>query len=207
MSAERATVHIVTDPAVAAPAQPQREPESLPPAVEAPPQELEPDLGGQAFQAPSPEAMVQAEGGSVADRMRARFEGMAATREFSVPGWELPDGRPGLIIVARAMGDRKAFNSGISNEAFIARSTHQLLFVNDDGSREAIEGGWGPKLAEMIGVRTVKAADLVALVISKPDPNNPQARIPNVAGIGALATELVAWGHNGTRQSEEELGE
>jgi hypothetical protein len=206
--AERATVRIVTgEGEQPVPASQHTDPEARPPVVAPPPQELESDLGGPAFVAPSDDDTLAAEGASVAARMRARFEGMAATKEFSVPGWELEDGRPGLIIVARAFGDRKAYNSGVSNEGFIARSTHQLFFVNDDGTRELIEGGWGPALARIIGVSAIKAADLVALVISKPDPNNAAARIPNVAGIGALATEIVNWGYTGTRQAEEDLGE
>lgn len=142
----------------------------------------------------------------MADRLRARYQSIAATEEFAVPGWELPSGEPGLIIVARAFGDRQAFNKGVSNEVYIAKSTHKLLFVNDDGSREEIEGGWGPKLAEMIGVKAQKAADLVALVISKPNPANPDQRIPNVGGIGSLATQLVNWAGKGSRDAEDDLG-
>jgi hypothetical protein len=199
---DRATVRIVSGED---PNQPVATPQAAP--VEAPPQELEVDLGGPAFNAPSEDEALDASGASVAERMRARFRGMAATKEFAVPGWELDDGRPGLILEARAFGDRKAYNTGVSNEAFIARSTHALYFVNDDGSREQIAGGWGPGLAGIIGVSAIKAADLVAMVISKPDPDRPDRRIPNVAGIGALATEIVAWAHNGTRQAEAGLGE
>lgn len=176
-------------------------------AAEAPPQELTEDLGGNALRAPSPEDIAEAEGGSLADRMRARFEARQSTKEFGVPGWELPDGRPGLIVEARAFGDRKAWGGQVSNEAFIARSTHRLYFVNDDGSREEVAGGWGPTLAGMMGVHVVKATDLVALVISKPDPSNPGQNIPNVAGIGALATEIVAWASQGVAQAEDALGE
>jgi hypothetical protein len=183
------------------------EPEAQPPTVGIPPQERTPDLGGQAVQAPTPEQMVEASGGSVADRMRARFANIAATEEFPIPGWETADGEPGLILVARTFGDRRAYNQGVSNEVFIAKSTHKLLFVNDDGSREEIEGGWGPGLAKMIGVDVAKAADLVALVISKPDPSNPSVRIPNVAGIGGLALRIVAWASTSTREAEEDLGE
>jgi hypothetical protein len=205
---ERASVHIVgkddaaTGPAVGA----QLGPSELPP-ISAPPQEFENDLGGPPLQAPSEDEMLQSEGASVAERMRARFRGMASTKEFAVPGWELADGSPGLIVVARTFGDRKAYNTGVSNEAFIARSTHQLIYVEEDGSREVIPGGWGPALAEMIGVRAEKAADLVALVISKPDPNDEAVRIPNVTGMHSLATEIVLWGHNGRRGAEEGLGE
>jgi hypothetical protein len=210
--AERATVRIVTgddhETGNTGFSQPDlREPEARPPITPPPPQELENDLGGPAVPNPTPDQLVEAAGGSVAQRMRARFEAISATEEFAVPGWELDDGRPGLILEARAFGDRKAFNQGISNEAFIAKSTNRLLFVNDDGSRDVIKGGWGPALAEIIGVKVGKAADLVALVISKPDPNNPDVRIPNVAGIGALATEIVAWAHSGKRQAEEDMGE
>jgi hypothetical protein len=59
----------------------------------------------------------------------------------------------------------------------------------------------------MIGVKVTKAADLVALVISKPDPANTNQRIPNVAGIGALATQLVNWAGKGSRDAEDDLGE
>jgi hypothetical protein len=182
-------------------------PEAQPPVVEQPPQEQVADLGGNALQQPSPEQIVEAAGGSMADKMRARYNAISATEEFPVPGWELPSGEPGLIIVARAFGDRSSFTKGVSNEVFIAKSTHKLLFVNDDGSREEIEGGWGPKLAGMIGVKVTKAADLVALVISKPDPANTNQRIPNVAGIGALATQLVNWAGKGSRDAEDDLGE
>jgi hypothetical protein len=119
---ERATVRIVTDEAEqpAAPAQapqttalpPEAQPPITPPA---PPQELEADLGGPALQLPTPEEQVAAEGGSLADKVRARYESMSATEEFPVPGWELADGRPSLILVARAYGDRKAWNTGVSN--------------------------------------------------------------------------------------------
>lgn len=208
---ERATVRVVADsddnqqPPVAAVAQ-GTEPEAQPP-VQQLPQELEPDLGGPALANPTPDELVGAGGGSIADRMRARFQSIAATEEFAVPGWELPDGSPGLIIEARTFGDRKAYNQGISNEAFIAKSTHRLLFVNEDGTREEIAGGWGPRLAELIGIaKPERAADLVALVISKPDPDNPSQRIPNVAGIGVLATMIVNWAGRGQREAEEELG-
>lgn len=211
---DRATVRVVGGEDVQQPPAPSQQqqgaadaPEAQPPVIEAPPQETETDLGGPALVQPNAEQIVGATGGSIADKMRARYHAISATEEFAVPGWELPDGQPGLVIVARAFGDRKSFNTGVSNEVFIAKSTHKLLFVNDDGTREEIEGGWGPKLAEMIGVRAQKAADLVALVISKPDPNNPDARIPNVAGIGGLATQLVNWASKGSRDAEDDLGE
>ena len=59
----------------------------------------------------------------------------------------------------------------------------------------------------MIGVRAQKASDLVALVISRPDPNDRTRRIPNVAGIGTLAAEIVGWARKNQRSAEEELGE
>jgi hypothetical protein len=192
---------------------PSREPESLPPSASMPlpPQETTVDLGGPGageLPNPSEDQKVEAMGGSIAERMRARFEAMQATAEFSVPGWEFPDGRPGLIIVARTFGDRKAYTQGLSNEAFIARSTHRLYFVGDDGERELIENGWGPKLAEIIGHPTItKATDLVSMVISKPDPSNPGTRIPNVAGIATLAMEIIAWARTGVSQAEEAMGE
>lgn len=166
-----------------------------------------PDLGGPVMPEIRPEDMVGAAGGGLADRLRARYNSIAATEEFPVPGWELPDGSPGLIVVARTFGDRKAFQDGIEHEVFIARSTYKLLYVNDDGSREEIPGGWGPQLAEMIGARAEKAADLIRLVISKPDPDDELKRIPNVAGIAALAQLILEWAGRGQRQAEEDLGE
>lgn len=218
--AERASVRVVTGgepeaeaaaPPVAAAHPPQDDaataPEAQPPITTPPVDEPpEPTIGGEAVTPLSADQLVAAAGGSVADRLRARFQQIQSTEEFPVPGWELEDGRPGLIVVARTFGDRKAFNQGVTNEVYIARSTHKLLFVNDDGTREEIEGGWGPKLAEMMGVPVTKAADLVALVISKPDPDNPDTRIPNVAGIGALAMQIVAWAGRGSREAEEDLG-
>lgn len=216
-NAERATIHVVAgaeppvQPPVGEPGGPlpaSAEPEAQPPiTTPVPPQELEPDLGGPVIPSPSADERVEASGGSVADRLRARWEGIAATEEFGVPGWQLPDGRDGLIIVARTFGDRKAINAGVSNEVFIAKSTHELYLVDDDGSREKIDGGWGPGLARMIGVDVAKAADLVALVISKPDPNDPRVRIPNVTGIAALAGDIVAWARKSHRDAEESLGE
>lgn len=208
--AGRATVRVVGGDNIGGPAASGAapEPESLPPSVAAPPpQELEHDVGGPVIPAPSPEDLAAGSGGSVADRMRARFHAMAATEEFGVPGWELDDGRPGMIVEAKAFSDRKKFNEGLSNELYIVKSTHRLFFVNDDGSREEIAGGWGPKLASMIGVPVQKATDLVAMVISKPDPGNPEGRIPNVAGIGSLATEMINWARSGQRRAEEDLGE
>jgi len=178
-----------------------------PPLPPAPPQEFEKQVGGAVIDPPRPEDIVEATGGSLADQMRARFEAMAATEEFGIPGWELADGSPGLIIEARAFGDRRVFNEGLSNEAFIAKSTNRLFFVSDDGAREEVPGGWGPELAGMMGVSVTKAADLVAQVISKPDPARPGVRIPNVAGIGALATELLNWARRGRSDMEERLGE
>jgi len=209
---ERASITMISGERSAMPEPPapprSSEPEAMPP-ITSPPVEEEPtvDLGGPSLPSPSPDDLVSATGGSLADRMRARFEGMASTEEFSVPGYELGDGQPGLILVARAFGDRKAFNEGVSNEVFIAKSTHQVLLVNDDGSREEIPGGWGPDLASMIGVPVRKAADLVALVISRPDPNDHRKRIPNVAAIGTLATEIVAWSRKSYRDAENDLGE
>jgi len=188
---------------------PHPEPEARPPEQPLPPpppQELEKDIGGPVLPNPSVDEKVEAMGGSLADQLRARFDNIAATEEFPVPGWELPDGSPGLIIVARAFGDRQRFNEGLSNEAFIARSTYRLLFVTDEGERQEIEGGWGPALAQMMGIPTRRAADLVAQVISKPDPSRPGVRIPNVAGIGALATDLINWARRGTREAEVDLG-
>jgi hypothetical protein len=184
------------------------EPEAQPPITTQPVEEdRPPDMGGPAIPAAPPETIVAATGGSVADRMRARFESVAATEEFSVPGYELPDGRPGLILVARAYGDRRAFNEGVTNEVFIAKSTHRLLLVDDDGTREEIPGGWGPELARMIGVEARKAADLVALVVSRPDPNDHSKRIPNVAAIGSLATDMIAWSRKANQGAEDDLGE
>lgn len=207
--ADRASVRVVggepgAEGAGAPP--PSSEPEAQPPVAAVPPQEEETSIGGNAFQAPQPEEVVQATGGSIAERMRARFQAIAATEEFPVPGWELPSGEPGLILVARAFGDKQAFTKGVSNQAFIAKSTHKLLFVNDDGTREELAGGWGPALADIVGVKVSKAADLVDIVISKPDPDDPSRRIPNVAGIGSLAQEIVNWAGRGTREAEEDLG-
>jgi hypothetical protein len=182
--ADRANVQVVAGggddiepPAAAVRQQSAAEaPEAQPPVVdEAAEEPRGPDLGGPALVQPNTEQIVQASGGSMAEKMKARYNAISATEEFPVPGWELPSGEPGLIVVARAFGDRQSFNKGVSNEVFIAKSTHKLLFVNDDGEREEIEGGWGPKLAEMIGVKVTKAADLVAIVISKPDPATPRS--------------------------------
>lgn len=216
MDSDRAHVQVVAgggdiEPPAQPPVQQQSAadaPEAQPPVIaEEPIAERPPDIGGPALAQPTPEQIVQASGGSMADKLKARYNAISATEEFPVPGWELPNGEPGLIIVAKAFGDRQSFNKGVSNEVFIAKSTHKLLYVNDDGTREEIEGGWGPQLASMIGVKVSKAADLVALVISKPDPNNTSVRIPNVAGIGALATQLVGWAGKGTRDAETDLGE
>lgn len=183
------------------------DPDGQPPVPEAPPQEQVPQVGGSAFPAPSEAEKAEALGGGLAQQMRARFEAMAATEEFPIPGWENANGEPGLILVARTFGDRKNWGEGLSNEVFIAKSTHKLLYVDDQGGRHEIPGAWGPKLAEMVGVHVSKAADLVALVISKPSPTDPTQRIANVAGIGTLATEIIAWAGRGTRNAEEDLGE
>jgi hypothetical protein len=183
------------------------EPEALPPTPAAPPEPIEPTLGGSPMPNPSDAEKIAATGGGLAEQMRARFESMSATEEFPVPGWETADGSPGLILVARTFGDRRNWGDGISNEVFIAKSTHKLLYVDDHGERHEIEGGWGPALAGMIGVKAAKAADLVALVISKPSPTDPTQRIANVAGIGSLATELIEWAGRATRTAEEDLGE
>lgn len=210
MSDQRAQVHIVaggdTTPGGGAPVDPDR---SVPSEQAAPlPQEQEPTIKAPEIPNPTAEDQAEAAGGGLAARMRARYQAMASTEEFPVPGWETSRGEPGLILVARTFGDRRNFNEGVSNEVFIAKSTHKLLYVDDDGSRHEIQGGWGPQLAEMIGVSNVqKAADLVALVISKPNPLDPTQRIPNVAGIGALATELIDWSRRGHREAEEDLGE
>lgn len=188
------------------PASSSSDPEAQP-STPAPPQDLETDIGGGPALPPTDPAEIAAAGGGLADRLRARYQQMSGTEEFAIPGWELPDGSPGLIMVAKAFGDRAAYNKGVSNEAFIAKSTHKLLFVADDGTREEIPGGWGPGLANIIGTNVTRAADLVALVISKPDPDNPTRRIPNVTGIGALASQLLAWAGRTNAQAEEELGE
>lgn len=176
----------------------------------APPEPIETtaDVGGPVLpEQAAPEDFAAASGAGLAGQMRARFEGMSATEEFSVPGWELEDGRPGLIVVARTFGDRKAYTQGVSNEVYIVKSTHKLLYVDDVGERHEIEGGWGPGLAQLIGVRADKAADLVNLVISKPDPSQPARRIPNVAGVASLANSILNWAGRVARDAEEELGE
>jgi hypothetical protein len=210
---ERASIHVVTPGQEAAAAPPpagpsSMEPEAQPPITTPPVEDVPPDLGGDVSGvSPTADERVAAIGGSLADRLRARYEGMAATEEFGVPGWELPNGEDGLIIEVRAFGDRKGWGDGISNEVFIAKSTHALWYVDDDGTRTKIEGGWGPELAKMIGVNVTKAADLVSLVISKPDPNDRSRRISNVAGIGSLAAEIVGWSRKSYREAEDNLGE
>jgi hypothetical protein len=188
---------------------PSNEPEAQPPGGPPPDDGPTIDLGGPTLPEPvTPEEVVDATGGSVADMMKARFAGMQATEEFPVPGWELEDGSPGLVLVAKTFGDRKGYQSGVSNELFIAKSTHQLLFVDDQGERHPIPGGWGPALAGMIGAPQIKkAADLVARVISKPDPDDESKRIANVAGIATLATDLLGWSRRAKGKAEEELGE
>lgn len=214
---DRAEVTITGGDGASAPAappegHPQQEgaataPEAQPPVTAPPPQGLEPDRGGPVISSPTPDQIVAAEGGSMSDQLRARFAGIASTKEFPVPGWELANGEPGLIVEAKTFGDRKKFNEGISNEAYIARSTHRLFFVQDDGKREEIAGGWGPGLATLMGLgRVERAADLVSMVISKPDPNDEQQRIPNVAGIAALATMIINWAGQGQKDIEDELG-
>lgn len=213
MSEQRASVRVVSGNPVHDRGNEERpthpppvEPEALPP--QPPPEPVESkDLGGPAIPAASPERLAAAAGGGLADQMRAAFEAMDATEEFAVPGWTFPDGRPNLILVARTFGDRRAFNEGLSNEVFIAKSTHKLLWVDDGGERHEIEGGWGPGLAQMLGLQVAKAADLVAMVISKPNPSQPGARLPNVAGIGRLANQIVDWAETGQRKAEEDLGE
>lgn len=185
------------------------EPEAQPPVPPAPAEPLEPTLGGNVTDRanPSDEEKVAAMGGGLAEQMRATFNSMAATEEFPVPGWQTADGQPALILVARTFGDRRNWQEGLANEVFIAKSTHKLLYVDDRGERQEIPGGWGPALAELLGVKAAKAADLVAMVISKPDPSQPDRRIPNVAGIGALATDLIEWSGRARRNAEEDLGE
>lgn len=172
-----------------------------------PPQELEPQVGGPVIDPPTPADVAAATGGGLADQMRAAFDAMDATEEFGVPGWTRENGEPSLILVARTFGDRKGFTEGLANEVFIAKSTHKLLWVDDSGNRQEIDGGWGPGLAALLGIRVQKAADLVAMVISKPDPSNPATRIPNVPGIGSLATEIIQWASRSNRNAEEDLGE
>lgn len=170
-------------------------------------EEVGPEVVGADVEGPSDEALVAASGGGLADRMRARQRAMSATEEFPVPGWTLPDGSPGLILVAKTFGDRAAYMKGISLEVFIAKSTHKLLFVDEDGTREEIPGGWGPGLCKIMGVDVAKATDLIRLVISKPDADDPARMVPNVVGIGALAQAIMAWSETGQRQAEEDLGE
>jgi hypothetical protein len=207
MAEQRADVRIVGSSGSDVPVGAGSEPEAAPPVPAAPIEPPEPTLGGSPFPNPSEADVVAATGGGIAEQMRARFNSMSATEEFPVPGWETADGSPGLILVARTFGDRRNWAEGLANEVFIAKSTHKLLYVDDAGVRHEIPGGWGPDLAEMIGVKAAKAADLVAMVISKPDPSQPERRIPNVAGIGALATELIEWSRRATRHAEEDLGE
>lgn len=210
-AATRARVQIVTADPPPPPAGAARDPGAPPPAppVDAlhGPGDEGAEIGGPLITDSDPEEIAAATGGGLAARVRARYDAMRATQEFSVPGWELPDGRPGLIVVARVFGDRRAFNAGLSNEAFIARCTHKLLYVSENGEREEITGGWGPTLAEMIGARVERASDLVLRVISRPDPERPGQRIPNVGGIGALATEILGWMRGAQQEAEEALGE
>lgn len=183
------------------------EPEAMPPAPP-PEQDLQKDIGGPVMPSPSHQAMAEATGGSIADQMRSAFEAMSATEEFTVPGWVRADGTPMLILVARTFGDRRSFNEGLPNEVFIAKSTHQLLWVDEQGVRHEIPGGWGKGLADMLGLDGIsKAADLVARVISKPDPSQPGVRIPNVPGIGFLANQIVNWAGSAQSEAEENLGE
>lgn len=206
----RANVRVMAAPADQ-PVGGSTDPDAQPPTPIGPPltgeEPTQPDMGGPVLPHVQPDEFAQASGAGLAERLSARYRAISATEEFPVPGWELDDGSPGLIVLARTFGDRKAFNEGVSHEVFIARSTHKLLFVNDDGTREEIPGGWGPQLAQLIGVQAAKAADLVRLVISKPDPDNEETRIPNVAGIATLAQAMVIWAGRGQREAEDELGE
>lgn len=215
MSEQRANVRVVAGEGERVDVDPPvRSPEETPGVMESgagmpppPPQELEPQIGGPAVQSPGPANVAAATGGGLADQMRAAFESMDSTEEFGVPGWTRPDGKPSLILVARTFGDRKQFTEGLANEVFIAKSTHKLFWVDDQGVRQEIQGGWGKGLAELLGLRVDKAADLVAMVISKPDPSNPGVRIPNVPGIGSLATQIINWASQSNREAEESLGE
>lgn len=208
MSEQRAQVHVVGASASGSgPQGASTDPDAQPPGAAPAPQELEPQVGGSPLPMPTDEEKAAALGGGLAEQMRARYNAMAATEEFPVPGWENANGDPGLILVARTFGDRKNWGEGLSNEVFIAKSTHKLLYVDDSGQRIEIAGGWGKGLADMIGVNVSKAADLVALVISKPNPSDESQRIPNVAGIGSLATAIIEWAGRGTREAEEDLGE
>src|SRR5688572_19404833 len=205
---DRPNISIVAGaPTASEPIAPSAEPEAQPPGPTIPPQEREPDMGAPRTGAPSEEEIQTGSGGSLADRMKARFNAMDSTEEFPVPGWDREDGEPGPILVAKTFGDRQGYQKGIANEVFIAKSTHKLLYVNDDGSREEIPGGWGPALAELIGVKAQKAADLIAYVISKPHPIHKNQRIPNVAGIGILSTQILEWSGKAHREAEENLGE
>ena len=97
---ERASIHVIAPGQEAAAASPpgpppSAEPEAQPPITTPPPQELTKDLGGEASaMSPGPEDLVAASGGSLADQLRARFEGMDATEEFSVPATSWTTGGP-----------------------------------------------------------------------------------------------------------------
>jgi hypothetical protein len=119
--ADRAVVQVVAgDDEVEVPATPASQvqqsaadaPEAQPPVVEQPPQEQVADLGGNALQQPSPEQIVEAAGGSMADKMRARYNAISATEEFPVPGWELPRGNRGRLGSEARRDDRREGDEG-----------------------------------------------------------------------------------------------
>jgi hypothetical protein len=127
--------------------------------------------------------------GSLAGRLRAVLtdEG-ERTREFPVPG------RDGLVLVARAVRDRKQIDAGMSNARLILEATDRLLLRDEDGGTETIEGGW-QGVADIMGASEESLGRVVTAVLDNP------------LRLDGFAEQLITWMMGRRSQIEQLLGE
>lgn len=142
------------------------------------------------------EAVSDAIGASVAERMRARLESIKAesTRDFRIPGWR------GDLVLRVRMIDRpdwaRAQREGITDESLIVLATRALL-IRDGDRMEEIPGAWGPQLAGMLGFPAdTPPTRLVAAIMADRGP-----------WISGLASDVLRWLMGRRPEIEEDLGE
>lgn len=155
--------------------------------------------GGEHVTAPpdgvTAEQVVEAAGGGLADRLRARLAQMReeSTHDFEVPGW----GRD-LLVRSHLLEPEqwRAMIGGASSGEFIVACTSTLAVRRPDGGYDEVPG-FGPELAGLLGLPADTPPErLVSAVMAD-----------RVAYVATLTDEILAWQRGRSSVIEAALGE